>query len=144
MDNHTEPQRHENMSHIRSVSSKEIIIRKYLFSKGYRYRKNDRRYAGCPDVVLPKYRTVIFVNGCFWHQHKGCKKATMPKSNHEYWEAKLKNNVSRDRKNMNELRSNGWKVIIIWECKLEKNKMKKTLAGLTREIEKNDLKRSVI
>ena len=68
----------------------------------------------------------------------------MPKSNHEYWEAKLKNNVSRDRKNMNELRSNGWKVIIIWECKLEKNKMKKTLAGLTREIEKNDLKRSVI
>ncbi len=71
MDNHTQEQRHLNMSHIASVSSKEELVRKYLFSQGFRYRKNDKRLPGRPDIVLPKYRTVIFINGCFWHQHEG-------------------------------------------------------------------------
>ena len=90
-----------NMSRIRNKDTKiEVLVRKYLFSRGYRFRKNDKRYPGKPDVVLPKYHVVIFVNGCFWHQHPGCKNATMPKSNTEFWKEKLGKNVTNDSKNI--------------------------------------------
>lgn len=92
-----EQQRHYNMSRIRSKDTKpEEIVRKYLFSKGLRFRKNDRRYPGHPDVVLPKYKTVVFVNGCFWHRHEGCRYASTPATNREFWNQKFERNVERD------------------------------------------------
>ena len=111
-----------NMSRIRSKDTKiEVMVRKYLFSKGYRFRKNDKRYPGKPDVVLPKYHTAIFVNGCFWHQHEGCKNATIPKSRTDFWKEKLEKNVENDRKHVRQLEKDGWKVITLWECELEKD-----------------------
>ena len=95
-DNHTREVRSRNMSHIRSTNSKpEENVRKYLFSKGFRYRKNDKRYPGKPDIVLPKYRTVIFINGCFWHKHD-CPRFVWPSTNEEYWRIKISRNVERD------------------------------------------------
>lgn len=111
-----------NMSRIRGKDTKiEVMVRKYLFSKGYRFRKNDKRYPGKPDVVLPKYHTVIFVNGCFWHHHEGCKNATMPKTRTDFWKEKLGKNVANDRKHIRLLEEAGWNVITLWECELEKD-----------------------
>ena len=105
------------MSRIRSTDTKpEVYLRKKLFAAGYRYRKNDRRLPGCPDIYLPKYRTVIFVHGCFWHRHEGCRYAYMPKSRTDFWEKKFRRNVERDREVMKGLRNAGLKVIIVWEC----------------------------
>ena len=109
-----------NMSHIRSTNSKpEEIVRKYLFSKGLRYRKNVSNMPGKPDIVLRKYKTVIFVNGCFWHQHD-CGRFVMPSSNTEYWSNKISRNVERDKTNIELLKAQGWKVLVIWECQLKK------------------------
>ena len=111
-----------NMSRIRGADTKiEVMVRKYLFANGFRFRKNDKRYPGKPDVVLPKYKTVIFVNGCFWHQHHGCKNATMPKTRTDFWKEKLGKNVSNDLKNASLLKEMGWNVITIWECELKKD-----------------------
>ncbi len=108
------------MSHIRSKDTKpEIAVRKYLFSKGFRYRKNDKRYPGTPDIVLPKYKTVIFVHGCFWHGHEGCKYSKMPKTNIEYWERKISRNKVRDLENIRLLEDFGFRVIVIWECEMK-------------------------
>ena len=124
-----------NMSRIRSKDTKpEILVRSYLFSKGLRFRKNDKRYPGSPDIVLPKYRTIIFVHGCFWHRHDGCKYATMPKSNVEYWEEKFYKNRQRDERNRRELEEMGWNVIIVWECELKKDRHEQTLDNLYIEI----------
>ena len=110
------------MSRIRGRDTKiEVLVRSYLFSKGFRFRKNDKRYPGKPDIVLPKYKTVIFVNGCFWHMHPGCKQATIPKTRTEFWVEKLNRNVENDRKNQQALRDAGWNVIVVWECELEKD-----------------------
>ena len=118
-DNHTKEVRSKNMSHIRSTNSRpEKIVRKYLFSQGFRYRKNVRKLPGCPDIVLSKYKTVIFVNGCFWHHHPGCKIATTPKSNTEFWQNKIKRNRQRDLENYWKLDELGWEVIVVWECEL--------------------------
>ena len=126
-----------NMSRIRNKDTKiEVLVRKYLFSRGYRFRKNDKRYPGKPDVVLPKYHVVILVNGCFWHQHPGCKNATMPKSNTEFWKEKLGKNVTNDSKNIEKLSSMGWKVITLWECELEKD-FEACMEKLIDEIEHN-------
>lgn len=123
-----------NMSHIRSTNSKpEEIVRKYLFSKGFRYRKNVKKLPGCPDVVLSKYHTVIFVNGCFWHMHD-CKRFVWPSSNEDYWKPKILKNVERDKRNIALLESGGWKVITVWECELKKSNMKNRLAQLCHEI----------
>lgn len=120
-DNHSKEIRSMNMSHIRSKDNKpEEIVRKFLFSQGFRYRKNVRSLPGCPDIVLPKYRTVIFVNGCFWHKHD-CPRFVWPSSNREYWEPKILGNVARDKRNGELLREAGWKVIIVWECELKRN-----------------------
>lgn len=111
--------RSQIMAKIRSKNTKiELLVRKWLFSSGYRFRVNDKRYPGTPDIVLPKYKTALFIHGCFWHQHEGCKKSHIPKSNIEYWTNKLNKNVERDKIKINQLNEMGWKVIIIWECEL--------------------------
>ena len=134
MDNHTSEQRHRNMVNIKSVSSLEDKVRKYLFSKGFRYRKNDRRYPGHPDIILPKYHTVIFINGCFWHQHPGCSRATVPKTNLEYWETKLRRNKERDEENCRILKEKGWNVVVLWECELTNKRFEETLLLLENNL----------
>ena len=137
-DNHSREVRSKNMSRIRSTNSKpEEIVRKYLFSKGFRYRKNVRALPGCPDIVLPKYKTVIFVNGCFWHKHD-CKRFVFPSSNTEYWIPKITRNVERDQKNQRELREQGWRVLVVWECQLKKRIVEEHLNNLIDEIRKGD------
>ena len=133
-DNLTSAQRTKNMSHIRSTGSRpEEIVRKYLFSKGLRYRKNVRELPGTPDIVLSKYRTVIFVNGCFWHRHN-CGLYVPPSTNASYWEKKISRNVERDRENERRLRALGWRVITVWECELQKEAQGPTLAALYQTI----------
>ena len=118
------------MSHIRSKNSKpEEIVRKYLFSQGFRYRKNDKRLPGKPDIVLPKYKTVIFVNGCFQHKHD-CKRFVWPTSNEDYWRPKILGNVARDQRNYEQLREMGWKVLVVWECELKKETKEEVLDAL--------------
>lgn len=108
------------MSKVSSNETKpEIIVRKLLFSKGFRYRKNVKTLPGKPDIVLPKYKTVIFVHGCFWHQHKECRKSARPTSNTDFWNKKLDRNMERDISNVLQLKNNGWKVITIWECEIK-------------------------
>lgn len=134
MDNHTKSQRSYNMSRIRSTNSKpEEIVRKYLFSQGFRYRKNDKRYPGKPDIVLPKYKTVIFVHGCFWHMHD-CGRFVWPSSNVEYWEKKIHGNINRDKEHTEKLQAEGWKVLTVWECELKKKNRDQTLIRLVSEI----------
>jgi len=133
-DNHTKEVRSKNMSHIRSTNSKpEEIVRKYLFSQGFRYRKNVRKLPGCPDIVLPKYHTVIFVNGCFWHKHD-CPRFVWPSSNQEYWRPKILRNVERDKRNIELLEKLGWNVLVVWECELKKDVREDSLALLTKKI----------
>ena len=115
----TTEQRSDIMSKIRSKDTKpEIKLRKALFSRGFRYRTNDKRLPGTPDIVLRKYGVVIFVNGCFWHHHPDCKIATVPKSNTEFWQNKIKRNRQRDLENYWKLGEMGWEVIVVWECEL--------------------------
>ena len=133
-DNHTKEQRSYNMSRIRSKNNApEEKVRKFLFSKGFRYRKNDKKLPGCPDIVLPKYKTVIFVNGCFWHKHN-CKRFVWPSSNEEYWKKKILRNVERDEANAKALKELGWKVLVVWECELKKAIIDKRLETLVDEI----------
>ena len=133
-DNHSKEVRSMNMSRIRSTNSKpEEIVRKYLFSKGFRYRKNVKKLPGCPDIVLPKYKTVIFVNGCFWHKHD-CPRFVWPSSNQEYWKSKILRNVERDKNNCRELSSMGWNVITIWECELKKKDFEGTMERVILQI----------
>jgi len=118
VDRITKDQRSRIMSKIRSKDTQpEIIVRSLLHRMGYRFRLHRKDLPGKPDIVLPKYKTVIFVHGCFWHQHKGCKKASIPKSNTNFWQKKLSENHERDLKKQQELKKLGWKVIVIWECK---------------------------
>lgn len=134
-DKHSKETRSYNMSRIRSKDTKpEEIVRKYLFSQGFRYRKNDSRYPGKPDIVLPKYRTVIFVNGCFWHKHDGCKYFVWPKSNVEFWKDKISKNISRDQINYELLEEQGWRVLVVWECELKKPFREETLRNLSIKI----------
>ena len=117
VDVYSKEKRSYNMSQIHSKDTKmEILVRKYLFSRGLRYRKNDIRYPGCPDMVFPKYKTIVFANSCFWHGHEGCPGSKMPKSKLEYWQPKIEGNKQRDVKNVAELRTYGWHVITVWEC----------------------------
>lgn len=108
------------MSRIRSKDTRpELLVRKFLFSKGYRYRLHDKKLPGKPDVILPKYRTVIFVHGCFWHGHRECKYYVVPKTRTEWWLNKISINKSNDSKNERALKMSGWKVINIWECEIK-------------------------
>ena len=131
----TKESRSYNMSKITGKDTKpEDIVRKYLFSRGFRYRKNDRKLPGTPDLVLPKYRTVIFVNGCFWHGHKGCKYFVWPKSNAEFWRKKIESNIARDRRNEIQLKNMGWNVLVVWECELRSAKKQATLERLENKL----------
>ena len=122
MDSLTPEKRSWNMSRIRSKDTKiEVKVRQYLFSKGFRFRKNDKRFPGKPDVVLPKYKTVVFVNGCFWHMHEGCKQARLPKTNVDFWREKMERNICNDRSHQHQLREMGWNVIVLWECELKRD-----------------------
>ena len=137
-DTKTPAERSENMSRIRSTNTKpEEIVRKYLFSHGFRYRKNDKRYPGKPDIVLPKYHTIIFVNGCFWHMHV-CSRSRLPRSNQEYWKPKIERNIQRDAENQQKLEADGWKVIVVWECELKKRTAEERLSRLCDEIRKSN------
>lgn len=135
MDNRSQEERSRNMSRISSKNTKpEETVRKYLFSQGFRYRKNVSTLPGKPDIVLQKYKTVVFVNGCFWHAHKGCKWFVPPKSNSEFWQKKFDYNVERDERNYQKLRDLGWRVIIIWECEIRHGDALIALKKLTSEI----------
>lgn len=134
----TPEKRSWNMSRIKGKDTKiEVEVRKYLFSKGYRFRKNDKRYPGKPDIVLPKYHVAIFVHGCFWHRHEGCKDATTPKTRTEFWLEKFDKNVKNDQIKQEKLRELGWKVIVIWECEIKKDLIK-TMEWLEQEIKYHD------
>ena len=137
-DNHSKDVRSKNMSHIRSKDTKpEVKVRKYLFQQGFRYRKNDARLPGKPDIVLPKYKTVIFVNGCFWHKHN-CPDFKWPSSNEDYWRPKILRNVERDEKNYQILREAGWKVITIWECQLKSREFERIMNDIMKQIKGNN------
>lgn len=121
MDKITPEQRHYTMSRIRGKDTKpEVLVRQYLFAQGLRFRKNDKRYPGHPDIVLPKFKTIIFVNGCFWHGHEGCSKFVMPKSNIQFWQDKIARNKARDVADVAALEDMGWRVITLWECEISR------------------------
>ena len=115
----TPEQRSRCMAAIKGKDTKpEMIVRKYLFSRGLRFRVQVRKLPGTPDIVLPKYKTAIFINGCFWHGHEGCKYFRLPKSNVDFWREKIERNIERDRESMQALFDLGWKVVRVWECEL--------------------------
>lgn len=124
------------MAKVKGTDTKpEIIVRKYLFSKGYRYRLHDKRYPGRPDIVIPKYRCIIFIHGCFWHGHSNCKYAKLPETNTEFWEKKIYSNIRRDKQVIDELIKDGWHVIVVWECEIKNIKTKaERLKKLEKEI----------
>lgn len=124
-----------NMSQIKGSNTKpEMLVRKFLFANGFRYRVNDKKLPGKPDIVLPKYKTAIFVNGCFWHGHKNCKYFVVPKTKTDWWLDKIKSNSQRDRENFLRLRREHWKVITIFECKLKAKVREKTLKKLLSQL----------
>lgn len=137
MADHLSPERRSRL--MSKISGKEtnleILVRKFLFSKGFRYRKNVKSLPGSPDIVLPKYKTVIFVHGCFWHGHQGCKAAKLPSSNLFFWKTKQETNANRDAKRIQELNDNGWRVLIVWGCELKNLESRnKKLLALIEEI----------
>lgn len=137
-DVHSPEKRSYNMSRIRGKDTKpEEMVRKYLFSQGFRYRKNVAALPGKPDIVLPKYRTCIFVNGCFWHMHEGCRYFVWPKNNAEFWRNKILANKERDKKVKESLKEAGWRIITVWECELKGNHSQTTLEGIVQEIKAN-------
>lgn len=139
-DTMTTEQRSRCMSHIKSRDTKpELLVRKYLFSKGLRFRVNVSKLPGKPDIVLPKYRTVIFINGCFWHGHEGCRYATMPKSNTDFWQTKIDRNRARDIEVEQQLTAKGWRVIRVWECDIKPKVREASLAALHSQIIVPDL-----
>ena len=137
-DVHSPETRSFNMSQIKGKNTKpEELVRRYLFSHGFRYRKHVSTLPGKPDIVLPKYKTCIFVNGCFWHKHEGCKYFVWPKNNAEFWKKKITGNVDRDLRQQNELRLLGWNVLVIWECELKKDRFNETMASVTDNLRNN-------
>lgn len=127
----TREQRHRCMSAIKSKNTKpELLVRKFLFSRGFRYRLNYPRLPGHPDLVLRKYKTVIFINGCFWHGHEGCKYYVLPKTNIEFWKNKIEQNRNRDMEERQKLVSMGWHCITVWECQLKSKVRQQTLDAL--------------
>jgi DNA mismatch endonuclease (patch repair protein) len=126
-----------NMSQITGKDTKpEMLVRRFLHSNGFRYKLHVSDLPGKPDLVLPKYNSVIFVHGCFWHVHEGCKYFKLPKTRTKFWKNKLYKNKDRDKKNVKRLKEDGWNVIVVWECHL-KNKKGETLTQLIEELENN-------
>lgn len=139
MDIFSKSKRSEIMSKVSGKDTKpEVLVRRFLFSKGFRYRKNVDGLKGKPDIVLPKYKTIIFVHGCFWHGHENCEAARLPASNMEYWTKKISSNVIRDLQNIQLLKESGWNVIVIWECELKMIRKANRLNNLIREINQQE------
>jgi DNA mismatch endonuclease (patch repair protein) len=136
-DVHDKKTRSYNMSQIKGRDTKpEILIRKFLFSKGFRFRLHDKKLPGKPDLVLPKYKVVLFVHGCFWHGHKGCRYFVLPKTRTEWWQDKIEETIKRDIKTTKELNEHGWHVIVIWECELKPERRHETLENIIFTITK--------
>ena len=124
--------RYKRLSSVKSKdTAPEMVVRKFLYSKGIRYRLHSKSLPGKPDIVIRRIKTIIFVNGCFWHRHKGCKFAYSPKSNTEFWNKKFKDNVKRDNNVNNELKGKGWKVIKLWECEIKNGLFKENISCLS-------------
>lgn len=131
VDVHDKKTRSYNMSQIKSKDTKpELLVRKFLFANGFRYKLHDKKLPGKPDIVFPKLKTVIFVHGCFWHGHKGCKYFVMPKTRTKWWTEKILGNIRNDVKKKKEIIKLGWKIIVIFECELKHLKREKTLSKL--------------
>ena len=140
-DHLTPQQRHRCMSPIRSKATKpEMLVRRWLWAHGYRYRLNVKSVPGKPDIVMRKYRTAIFVNGCFWHGHEGCKQFVLPKTNTAFWRNKIEYNRARDQKNYDILINAGWQVIVLWQCKLTKQELEKTMQSVAVALNQNLLR----
>ena len=136
----TREQRHRCMASIRGKDTKpEMLVRRWLHGRGFRYRVNVKRLPGSPDIVLRKYRTAIFIHGCFWHGHEGCRYFVLPKSNTEFWTAKIERNRERDLERRNQLKQMGWHTIVIWECQLKPKAREATLAELEHLLHRTDL-----
>ncbi len=134
-DRHSREQRSYNMSRIKNANTKpEIALRKLLFARGFRYRINVKKLPGKPDIVLKKYNVAIFINGCFWHGHQNCKFFIMPKTRQEFWVKKINRNKERDSENIQNLKEIGWKIIVVWECELKKDKLENTLKKVIKKI----------
>lgn len=134
MDVHKPETRSYNMSRIKGKDTlPEMMVRKFLFSRGFRYRLHVRNLPGKPDIVLPKYRTVIFIHGCFWHGHEGCRYFVIPKTRTDWWLEKIWQTKQRNRLTQSELLQKGWKVIIVWECQLKPGNSSETLSHLISE-----------
>jgi len=134
-DVHSKEIRSKNMAAIKGRNTKpEMIVRKFLHANGYRYKLHDKSLPGKPDIVLPKYRTVIFINGCFWHGHKNCKYFVVPKTRTDWWMNKINGNIDNDTKATKALRKDAWKIITIWECNLKPAKAEKTLNALLNKL----------
>lgn len=134
-DVHSKETRSYNMSRIKGKDTKpEMLVRKFLHAHGFRYRLHVKNLPGKPDIVLPKYKTVIFVHGCFWHGHEGCKYYVVPKTKTEWWLNKINGNIENDKKAFKALRQLGWKIIEIWECELKPSNVKKTLSNLLENL----------
>lgn len=135
MDSLTPEQRRRCMSAVRGRDTRpELMVRRYLFARGFRYRVNCTQLPGRPDIVLRKYHTVIFVNGCFWHGHEGCRKAALPNTNVEFWKEKIGLNKERDARNMDKLKCMGWQCLVVWQCELEPAKRERTLLSLVHAL----------
>lgn len=135
-DVHNQQTRSYNMSQIKGKNTKpEMLVRKFLFAHGYRYKLHDKKLPGKPDIVLPKYKTVIFVHGCFWHGHANCKYYVVPKTRTDWWLNKINRNIANDAKAVKALKKDGWKIITIWECKLKPVSIQLTLDSLLKKLQ---------
>jgi DNA mismatch endonuclease (patch repair protein) len=135
----SEEQRHRCMSRIKNKNTKpEILVRKFLFSKGFRFRLNKKDMPGKPDIVLPKYKTAIFINGCYWHGHENCKFSKLPETNREFWMNKINGNIKHDNIVREQLSTLGWNVITIWQCELKPKTKDNTLASLIKKLQDNE------
>lgn len=134
-DVHSKATRSYNMSRIRSANTKpELLVRKFLHAHGCRYKLHDKTLPGKPDIVLPKYRTVIFIHGCFWHGHANCKYYKVPQTRTQWWLNKINTNKANDAKAVKALKKEGWRIITIWECRLKPAKADKTLTALITKL----------
>ena len=137
VDVHSKKVRSYNMSKIKGKNTKpEILVRKFLFSNNFRYRLHYNALPGKPDIVLPKFKTVIFINGCFWHKHQNCKYFVVPKTRTDWWLKKINGNVEKDNKNYIALKEMSWNIIVIWECELKPNKREVTLRNLLIQLKR--------
>jgi len=136
VDVHSKEVRSYNMSQVKGKDTKpELLVRRFLFANGLRYRLYDKKLSGKPDIVLPKYKTVIFIHGCFWHGHENCKYSILPKTRTEFWSDKIEGNKKRDKANIEQLKSKGWNVLIIYGCELKGNKQEQTLDNILNSIQ---------